>query len=380
VPLNANNGPWNSTSLELLFNEPIAGNSLGNITLTETPLGGGAQTTIPITVSPVNGNTIVTVQLPYALQPNTTYTYNITGATDYNGNPMNPVTSSFTTGTNYDWTNPVITSTNPVNGTNLTGVPTTMSVTFSKAMDPVLIDSNHIYLQTHNTGTPVPTTITLSPDYLTATLTPTTPLAEGTIYDIVYSSNNWYLTDIAGNQLYNSGIESTFTTGTATAVNGICGTANGQSFSAMPTANLCSAGTATAVTNSGSWTWTCNGEYGGDNASCSAASTGPVIVPVPSSANVILSQVNWLTALPTGSALSAVDAAGSSFAANSGGHNRQPEQSLHCGSDHERHREGPIQHRSLFHRECTQCQRYGCTFSSLALHRLRHDRVRLRLG
>ena len=44
---------------------------------------------------------------------------------------------------------------------------------------------------------------------------------------------------------------STFTTGTTAAVNGVCGTANGGTFSAPPTANLCSTGTASGQTNVG---------------------------------------------------------------------------------------------------------------------------------
>jgi hypothetical protein len=295
VPVNTNNGPWYATSLGLLFNEPVAGDSLGNLTLTATPLGGGPTTTIPITAYPEYGNTILAVQLPYVLQPNTTYTYNVTGVTDYNGNPMIPTTSTFSTGSTFDWTSPTVISTNPANGANNVNVNTqSLSVTFSEAMDPVLIDSNNVYLQLHNTATPIPTTIGFSPDYTTVTLTPTAPLAAGTIYDLVVYANNWWPTDIAGNNMsaagyssYNSGyVFSTFTTNTPTAVNGACGTANGGLFSMPPTANLCSAGAASAITNPGSWTWTCNGEYGGGNASCSANVT-LTSTPVPQPSGLV---------------------------------------------------------------------------------------------
>ncbi|MBI5546871.1 MAG: fibronectin type III domain-containing protein [Deltaproteobacteria bacterium] len=61
-----------------------------------------------------------------------------------------------------------------------------------------------------------------------------------------------------------------------TLVNGACGSANAQSFASAPTANLCSSGTASAVSGSGSgpWTWTCAGSNGGTNASCAAALAG----------------------------------------------------------------------------------------------------------
>lgn len=53
-------------------------------------------------------------------------------------------------------------------------------------------------------------------------------------------------------------------------VNGACGTANGGSFVKVPTTNLCSSGTATAVSGNGPWTWSCKGLNGGTTAYCSA--------------------------------------------------------------------------------------------------------------
>ena len=62
----------------------------------------------------------------------------------------------------------------------------------------------------------------------------------------------------------------------ATPVNGACGSANGTTVSAKPTANLCTAGTASTVSGSGPWAWSCAGSNGGSTASCThkLASTG----------------------------------------------------------------------------------------------------------
>jgi hypothetical protein len=280
VPLNSVGGPWNNTSLMLLFNEPVSTESMSNITF--TPSGGSAE---PITVYAEDGNFIADVQLPWALAPNTTYTFNVAGVTDINGNPASgTTTSSFTTGTGYNWTQPTVTAATPASSS--TGIPVnvTPSITFSTLMNPVLFDSNHVYLQLANTATVVPTTFALSTSggQTVVTLTPTVPLAESTIYQVVIATPNWDLYDMAGNSFsasgyvtYNNGyVFSTFTTGTTAAVNGVCGTSNGGSFSVAPSTNLCSAGTASLVTNPGSWTWTCNGEYTGTNASCSATVTG----------------------------------------------------------------------------------------------------------
>jgi len=51
--------------------------------------------------------------------------------------------------------------------------------------------------------------------------------------------------------------------GSSSGVNGACGIANNTSSYSIPTTNLCSAGTPSAVTGSGPWTWTCSGLYGG---------------------------------------------------------------------------------------------------------------------
>jgi hypothetical protein len=53
-------------------------------------------------------------------------------------------------------------------------------------------------------------------------------------------------------------------------VNGVCGSSNGTSSYSAPTANFCSAGTASPVSGSGPWSWACNGSNGGLNASCYA--------------------------------------------------------------------------------------------------------------
>jgi hypothetical protein len=207
VPVNTNSGPWVGSSLGLQFSEPVASNSLGNITL--TPSGGSA---LPIAVYPENGNTFVWVQLPSSLLPNMTYTYGVSGVTDLNGNAMTPVTSSFTTGSSFDFANPTVTAVSPGNGaTAISDTAPSISVTFSAQMNPVLIDTNHVYLRTHNTQTLVPTTVSVSADLKTVTLTPTSPLTSATIYDLVVTSNNWYLYDIAGNPFYYTGVQTSFT-------------------------------------------------------------------------------------------------------------------------------------------------------------------------
>ncbi|MEI6650919.1 MAG: thrombospondin type-1 domain-containing protein, partial [Candidatus Moraniibacteriota bacterium] len=56
-------------------------------------------------------------------------------------------------------------------------------------------------------------------------------------------------------------------------VNGNCGSANGTSVSSAPSTNLCSSGTASSVTGTGPFSWTCAGQNGGSSAGCSAPIT-----------------------------------------------------------------------------------------------------------
>jgi Pectate lyase superfamily protein len=59
----------------------------------------------------------------------------------------------------------------------------------------------------------------------------------------------------------------------SSAVNGSCGPANGVALSAAPSTGLCSLGTASAVTGSGPWHWSCAGSDNGTATSCGAPST-----------------------------------------------------------------------------------------------------------
>ena len=61
-----------------------------------------------------------------------------------------------------------------------------------------------------------------------------------------------------------------------TTSDGTCGPANNQTFSSAPTANLCGAGTPTAVMLVGdSWIWQCEGTNGGNTDGCTATASNP---------------------------------------------------------------------------------------------------------
>jgi len=68
----------------------------------------------------------------------------------------------------------------------------------------------------------------------------------------------------------NGGSNASCASAVTTASNGACGAADGSYVKAAPSANLCSAGAASAVAGTGPWGWTCAGSNGGNPASCMA--------------------------------------------------------------------------------------------------------------
>src|SRR5271166_629547 len=91
----------------------------------------------------------------------------------------------------------------------------------------------------------------------------------------------------------------TLAVATGTAVNGTCGSSNGASLASAPTTNLCSAGTASAVTGSGPWSWTCAGSNGGATSSCSASLQAASDPPASGSVPFVALHTYYMS--PTGS-------------------------------------------------------------------------------
>ena len=176
--------------VELVFNEPLAGNTLGGIALST---GGNP---VPASAGLVFDGSVVRLTPQSLLLPNTTYTVTVAGVQDLGGDNMaGPDVFSFTTGPN-----PQIGGTQflgasvlvggvgtPLGSSPLTGVDdnTTITVKYSSPIEmAALLHGSGITLATANTNTPVPFTLALSADGTTVTLTPTGPLAAATQYTV----------------------------------------------------------------------------------------------------------------------------------------------------------------------------------------------------
>ncbi len=156
------------------------------------------------------------------------YTINVQNATDYVGNVITPFSSSFSTGTAADTTNGIVLSFNPPNGQGTTNptapatttpvpVNSTITITYSKFVDPLTVNASNIYIYTStslqisgsysvdNTGTNAPGGI--------VTFTPSANLPSAATIN-VYSGYNAPVTDFSGNSFGNK-TESFKTAGTA---------------------------------------------------------------------------------------------------------------------------------------------------------------------
>ena len=199
VPLNA--------LIVLQFSKPLDVISVSNGLQVEA--GGQA---IPGAIAASNSNQQVTFTPIGGLAANTTYTV-VTSSQiiDVGGLALaNPGSFSLTTGSVSDSTTPSVVSASPSN--SQTEVPTNavIQLHFSKAIDPWTVTSSTFFL-TYGSNGVVAGTSSVSTDGLTATFTPSGPLAAYTSYNVQATSG---ITDLEGHGLGGYGFS--FTTGSGT--------------------------------------------------------------------------------------------------------------------------------------------------------------------
>ncbi|MGA3168622.1 MAG: Ig-like domain-containing protein [Terriglobia bacterium] len=133
------------------------------------------------------------------LAPNTTFTATITtGVQDVAGNALaSNYVWSFTTGSTADTTPPTVTSTNPANGATGVCINKTVNATFSKAMDPLTINTATFTLAGPASAA-VTGTVSYNATSNVATFTPASNLAPNTPFTATITTG---VTDLAGNAL-----------------------------------------------------------------------------------------------------------------------------------------------------------------------------------
>jgi len=190
-----NTAPINSV-LQILFSEPVQGSSLAGISLSTSagPVSASAALSSP---------TIVTLSPTALLNANTTYTITVTGVRDLGGNTMaGSANSTFTTGSNVDLKNPVITGSV---GSSASNVPTNapLRFMFSERINRIsFLSSFHSASVAINVNQPASLTVSSDGQLATATFG---NLAPNTPYSYAFT-----ISDLAGN---NTELSEAFNTG-----------------------------------------------------------------------------------------------------------------------------------------------------------------------
>jgi hypothetical protein len=142
------------------------------------------------------------------LAPNTRFTATITtGVRDLAGNPLASAhVWSFTTGATADTTAPTVTSTSPLDGATAVSINTSITATFSEAMDPLMVTTATFTLR----GI-APVLGTVAYVGTTATFRPAASLAPNTAFTATITTG---AKDLAANPLVGARVWS-FTTGAA---------------------------------------------------------------------------------------------------------------------------------------------------------------------
>ena len=195
------------------FSEPINATSVTTSTFAVTAGGVPVNGRVKVIAGPRGVNTQAVFTPDQLLGSTVTYAVSIgTGITDTAGNPLvAPVNSAFGTGVGIDNFQPSLLSVSSQSGA--TGVPLNARVTvrFSEPMNPQTLHAGTFGV-TGRTGT-----ITMAPDFLSATWTPTQAFLPNTGYSVLVQTNGTdVIRDLAGNALLSPGFSvglGSFTTG-----------------------------------------------------------------------------------------------------------------------------------------------------------------------
>jgi O-glycosyl hydrolase len=182
TPSNGSTGVVAGTTVTATFSEAMNASTITASTFTLTPKGGAA---VSATVSYNATNFTATLTPKAPLAANTTYTAAVTtGVVGATGSAIANVDSwSFTTA---QAPVPTVTAVTPASGSTGVAVASTVTATFSEAMDATTVTNSTFTLT--GGGASVTGAITVDPTNTIFTLTPSTPLAYNTTYTVLITT------------------------------------------------------------------------------------------------------------------------------------------------------------------------------------------------
>ncbi|HEY4308987.1 MAG TPA: Ig-like domain-containing protein [Pirellulales bacterium] len=214
TPLGASTGVSTSAVVTVTFSEPLNPASVTSSTL---QLRDPNNNLVAATVSYNAANNTATLTPTSPLAGSTLYMLTIVGGSsgvkDLAGNALATNTfSSFTTLVMPppDTTPPTVIAVSPVGASTGVSVNSVVTVTFSEALIAARVTGSTLQLRDSNNNL-VAASVTYNATTNTATLTPTSPLANGTTYMLTVVGGDAGLKDLAGNAL-GTNVFSSFTT------------------------------------------------------------------------------------------------------------------------------------------------------------------------
>ena len=200
-PRTASTAVPTNVRLDVLFNEPISTSSLGQLELRR----GANVVAITTELSDSNRRLVISPTVPLA--PSSAHALTVAGVRDLSGNVTPTQTVTFTTGSGADLVSPIGSIVSPQ--ANAAGVGTNASVLaqFTERVNPVSVNPSSFRLL-NDSSLPIPATVTLAADSLSATLTPVAPLTPYFSYSVQLTGS---ITDLAGRAI--GFTSSTFRTG-----------------------------------------------------------------------------------------------------------------------------------------------------------------------
>jgi len=185
------------------FNKPINPLSVTGSTIAIT---GNSQTVVPATISFNSTNAIAIIQPSTPLPPSTTMTIAVSGVTDPEGNTVTASTTTFKTEAGPDTAAPTVIATSFTPSGTIPLNTTAFSVTFSKPMDPLSVNTGSMILYDQTQAVTIPGLSVTSSDMMTFVLTIPAQGANSTQFN---AGDQTYLqvlnaTDITGNSVGNA--------------------------------------------------------------------------------------------------------------------------------------------------------------------------------
>jgi hypothetical protein len=207
-PVNGASGVAVNAQVMAVFSEPINPLTIVPGTVQIIPAGGSA---VGGMVTLASDHMSLTFVPSAPLNVSTSYTIQISGLNDAEGNTITTFTSSFQTGASAvpDTTAPTVTGISPANGTTGVAVNSKVVITLSKPIVASEVNVQSVPVFLAQSASNVAGTYSVSADGMTITFTPQTPYPGNALMQVDVNSTGT-ITDVSGNVL--GFTESQFTT------------------------------------------------------------------------------------------------------------------------------------------------------------------------